>query len=102
MHPSSTPCFQGVEKWCIGNEWVNQYQQLLHSFYQINWMAIIQGGNWLDENFPGGNLLCGNYPGANFPVGVFLCGNYPGGNFPGGSFPGWELSGWEVSGWEFS
>ena len=102
MHPSSTPCFQGVEKWCIGNEWVNQYQQLLHSFYQINWMAIIQGSNWLDENFPGGNLLCGNYPGANFPVGVFLCGNYPGVNFPGGSFPGWELSGWEFSGWEFS
>ena len=26
MHPFSTPwCFQGVEKWCIGNEWVKTF-----------------------------------------------------------------------------
>ena len=85
FNPNATflhPLFSGVEKWCIGNEWVNQCQQLLHSFYQISWMAIIQGGNWLDENFPGGNLLCGNYPGGSFSV--------------------WELSGWNFSGWQFS
>ena len=123
MHPFSTPWkhqknlryvfFQRVEKWCIGNEWVNWYQQLLHSFYQISWVAIIRGGNWLDENFSRWEFpvweLCGwQFSGWEFSwvgvvwvgifwVGVFLDESCPGGNFSGGSFPGWELSSWDLS-----
>ena len=49
----------------------------MHWFYQISWVAIIQGSNWLDENFSRWE------------------------------FPGWEWSGWGISrrqfyGWEFS
>ena len=72
-------------------------------FYQISWVAIIWGGNWLDENFSWvGIIRVGNFRVAIFRVGVFLGGSCPGGNFPGGSFPGWELSGWEFPVWEFS
>ena len=43
----------------------------MHSSYQISWVAIIQGSNWLDENFSRWK------------------------------FPEWELSGWEISRWQF-
>ena len=85
-------CFQGEEKWCIGNEWVNYINNYCTHFIKLaGWQlpGVVIG--WM-KIFPGGNLLCGNYP----------AGNFPGDNFLGGSFPGWELSRWGFSGWEFS
>ena len=79
-------------------------------------MAIIQGDNWLDENFSRWESVRElsvrefSWVGV-FRLRVFLGGSCPGGNFPGGSFPGWELSRWEFSWvgvvqvgifWEFS
>ena len=65
-------------------------------------MAIIQGDNWLDENFSRWESVWElsvrefSWVGV-FRLRVFLGGSCPGGNFPGGSFPGWELSRWEFS-----
>ena len=81
-------------------------------FYQISWVAIIRGGNWLDEyfsrwEFPGweisgcqfsgwefswvgivqvGLILRGNFLWWKFSEWELSGGNHPGGNFPGGNF----------------
>ena len=90
----------------------------MHSFYQISWVAIIRGGNWLDENFsswesPVRELSGWDFSGCQFSgwefswmgvvlvgvfqVWVFLDGSCPGGDFPGGSFPGLKSSRWDLS-----
>ena len=97
-------------------------------FSQISWVTIIQGGNWLDENFPiwefsGWELSwVGNsrwqfsrwsFPGWEFSGWEFCGWEFPlMGIFPDGSYPGWEFSlvevfrvgivWWESSGWQFS
>ena len=99
----------------------------MHSFYQISWVAIIQGDNWLDENFSrwgsvwelsvrefswvgvvqvgvfwvevflGGSCPGGNFLGGSCPGGNFLGGSCPGGNFLGGNCPGGTYPGWGFS-----
>ena len=85
----------------------------MHSFYQISWVAIIRGGNWLDENFSRREVAEWELSGWEISewefswVGVFL-----GGNCPGGTNLGWEFSlvevfrvgivRWESSGSQFS
>ena len=76
-------------------------------------MAIIRGGNWLDEYFPrwessvwglsGWEFSGWEFSGWDFSwVGVVQVRVFLDGSYPGGSFPGWKLSGWEFSRWEFS
>ena len=91
-------------------------------------MAIIRGGNWLDDHFSrwessvwelsgwefSGWEFCGwdfSWVGLVqmeiFLVGVLLGGSCPGGNFPGGScpggnFPSGSFPGWELSRWDLS
>ena len=76
-------------------------------------MAIIWGGNWLDEHFsrwesPVRDLSRWEFSGWEFSwvgvvgmeifrVGGFLGGSCPSGNFPVESFLGWELSEWDLS-----
>ena len=100
----------------------------MHSFYQISWVAIIRGGNWLDENFsrwksPVWELSGWQFSGWEFSwvvvvrvgifqVGVFRVGVFLGRSCPGGTYPGWEFSlvevfrvgivRWESSGSQFS
>ena len=82
-------------------------------FYQISWVVIIRGGNWVDENFsrwefPGWDLAGWELSGWEFSwvgvvrveifrLGVFLGGSCPGRNIPDRSFLGWELSRWDLS-----
>ena len=99
----------------------------MHSSYQISWVAIIQGSNWLDENFSrwkfpewelsGWEISRWQFFGWEFSwlgvvrVGIFWVGVFLGGNCPGGTYPGWEFSSveifwvgivrWESSGWKF-
>ena len=81
-------------------------------------MAIIRGGNWLDENFSRWESPVLELSGWEFSwvvvvrVGIFQVGVFLGGNCAGGTYPGWEFSLVEVfrveivrlesSGWEFS
>ena len=87
-------------------------------FYHISWVAIIRGGNWLDEKFsrwefPGRELSGWQFFGWDFSwVGIFRVRVFLGGNCPGGTCLGWEFSlvevfrvgivQWESSGLEFS
>ena len=85
----------------------------MHSFYQISWVTIIRGGNWLGENFSRREVAEWELSGWEFSWGgVVRVGVFLGGNCPGGTNPGWEFSfvevfpmgivRWESSGSQFS
>ena len=90
----------------------------MHSFYQISWVAIIQGGNWLNENFSTWESPVWKFFGRQFSrlefswvgvvrvgvirLGVFRVGIVQVGLLLGGNFLWWKLSGGNHPGGNFA